>query len=55
MKDFIDRRRDELAHLQISWFDGEPMLAQSVIGEVASRRLRGVGRVPGRAVAAARL
>ncbi|GAA2683817.1 hypothetical protein GCM10010412_069740 [Nonomuraea recticatena] len=36
VKNLIDRRAGELTHLQISWFGGEPMLARSVVEEVAS-------------------
>ncbi|GGP02653.1 radical SAM protein [Nonomuraea glycinis] len=36
VKRLIDRRGGDLAHLQISWFGGEPMLARSVVEEIAS-------------------
>jgi uncharacterized protein len=36
VKKLIDRRASELTHLQISWFGGEPLLARSIIEDVAS-------------------
>ena len=36
VKRLIDRRGGDLAHLRISWFGGEPMLARSVVEEIAS-------------------
>jgi uncharacterized protein len=40
VKKLIDRRAGELAHLQVSWFGGEPMLARSIIEDVASHAIR---------------
>ncbi len=36
IKNLIDRRADTLKHLQVSWFGGEPMLAASIIEDIAS-------------------
>jgi uncharacterized protein len=47
VKNLIDRRHGDLAHLQISWFGGEPMLARSVIEEVASHASEVQRRTPG--------
>ncbi|WSQ14993.1 radical SAM protein [Streptomyces sp. NBC_01231] len=39
VKNLIDRRADGLRRLQVSWFGGEPMLARSIIEEVASHAI----------------
>jgi len=36
VKRLIDRRAGELEHLQISWFGGEPLLARSIIEDIAA-------------------
>lgn len=36
VKRLIDRRRDGLRYLNISWFGGEPLLASSVVDEISS-------------------
>ena len=35
VKRFLDHRLDSLSHLNISWFGGEPLLAQSVIEDIS--------------------
>ncbi|MEV4068724.1 radical SAM protein [Nonomuraea fuscirosea] len=47
VKNLIDRRRDDLAHLQISWFGGEPMLARPIVEDVAAHASEARRRRPG--------
>ncbi|MGA5821477.1 radical SAM protein [Kitasatospora sp. NPDC094028] len=40
VKNLIDRRAAGLRHLQVSWFGGEPMMARSIIEDVAAHARR---------------
>jgi len=46
VKHLIDRRAPELTHLQLSWFGGEPMLARSIMEDIARHALSAEARNP---------
>jgi uncharacterized protein len=52
IKRLIDRRADDVAALQVSWFGGEPLIAKDIVFDItehAARRCRerGVAPIPG--------
>ncbi|GAB2587254.1 hypothetical protein GCM10027168_20060 [Streptomyces capparidis] len=47
VKRLVDRRAGELAHLQVSWFGGEPLLARRTVEDVAAHAVAAMERHAG--------